>query len=116
MNPPYVKTFEGGLMGTAGGTTIAPGVPNSAVDATAAANQSFASGFLPGELSCAAPQANPEECLPPVAITAVPNGEVARAVFPRVERGRRASDRFDREAFKPNTSGRAPPISHFSPK
>jgi hypothetical protein len=81
MNPPYVKTFEGGLMGTAGGTTIAPGVPNSAVDATAAANQSFASGFLPGELSCAAPQANPEECLPPVAITAVPNGELRAPYF-----------------------------------
>ena len=37
VNPPYVKTFQGGLLGTVGGTTIAPGVPNSAVDATVAA-------------------------------------------------------------------------------
>ena len=39
VNPPYVKTFQGGLLGTVGGTAIAPGVPNSAVDATVAANQ-----------------------------------------------------------------------------
>ena len=38
-NPPYVRTFQGGLLGTAGGTAIAPGVPNSAVDATVTANQ-----------------------------------------------------------------------------
>jgi hypothetical protein len=80
-NPPYVKTFQGGLLGTAGGTTVAPGVPHSAVDATAAANQSFASGFLPGELSCASPQANPATCLPPVAITAVPNGKLHAPYF-----------------------------------
>jgi hypothetical protein len=81
MNPPYVKTFEGGLMGTAGGTTIAPGVVNSAVDATVAANQSFVSGFQPGEPSCASPQSNAPACLPPVAITAVPNGELHAPYF-----------------------------------
>src|ERR1700732_2539033 len=27
VNPPYVKTFQGGLLGTVGGTAIAPGVP-----------------------------------------------------------------------------------------
>ena len=27
-NPPYDKTFQGGLLGTVGGTAIAPGVPN----------------------------------------------------------------------------------------
>jgi hypothetical protein len=80
-NPPYVKTFQGGLLGTAGGATIAPGVPNSAVDATAAANQSFASGFQPGELSCASTGSNPQTCLPPVAITAVPNGELHAPYF-----------------------------------
>ena len=32
-NPPYSKTFQGGLLGTAGGVAIAPGVPNSAIDA-----------------------------------------------------------------------------------
>jgi len=81
-NPPYVKTFQGGLLGTVGGTAIAPGVPDSAVDATAAANQNFATGFLPGELSCAAaPRATPETCLPPVAITAVPTGELKAPYF-----------------------------------
>ncbi len=76
MNPPYVQTFEGGLLGTVGGTAIAPGVPNSAVDATVAANQRFSSGFAQGQLSCASRLANPASCLPPVAITAVPSGEL----------------------------------------
>ncbi len=53
-NPPYVKTFQGGLLGTVGGTAIAPGVPNSAVDATVTANQTFGSGFSQGQLSCTA--------------------------------------------------------------
>ena len=74
MNPPYVQTFQGGLLGTVGGTAIAPGVPNSAVDAAVAANQAFDAGFAQGELSCASPQANPSACLQPVAITAVPDG------------------------------------------
>ena len=64
-NPPYDKTFQGGLLGTVGGTAIAPGVPNSAVDATVAANQRFSSGFSQGQLSCASPQADPATCLPP---------------------------------------------------
>ncbi len=80
-NPPYVKTFQGGLLGTVGGTTIAPGIPNSAVDATVAANQSFSTGFSQGELSCAAALANPAMCLPPVAITAVPEGELHAPYF-----------------------------------
>jgi hypothetical protein len=76
VNPPYVKSFQGGLLGTVGGTEIAPRVPNSAVDATIAANSTFSSGFPQGELSCASPQANPANCLPPVAITAVPSGKL----------------------------------------
>jgi hypothetical protein len=80
-NPPYVRTFQGGLLGTVGGTTIAPGVPNSAVDATVAANQSFGAGFQQGELSCASPLAVPATCLPPVAITAVPDGKLHAPYF-----------------------------------
>lgn len=38
VNPPYSKTFQGGLLGNVGGSAIAPGVPNSAVNATIAAN------------------------------------------------------------------------------
>ncbi len=81
MNPPYMQTFQGGLLGAVGGTAIPPGVPNSAVDATVAANQRFASGFAEGKLSCASVLANPATCLPPVAITAVPNGEVHAPYF-----------------------------------
>jgi hypothetical protein len=81
VNPPYENTFQGGLLGTVGGTTIAPGVPDSAIDATVAANQTFSSGFASGQLSCASLQANPTTCLPPVAITAVPEGELHAPYF-----------------------------------
>ncbi len=81
VNPPYVQTFEGGLLGTVGGTAIAPGVPNSAVDRTVAAYQSFSSGFSQGQLSCASAQSNPSTCLPPVAITAMPDGELHAPYF-----------------------------------
>ena len=81
VNPPYVQTFEGGLLGTVGGTAIAPGVPGSAVDATVAANQTFSSGFAQGHLSCASAQSNPATCLAPVAITAVPDGKLHAPYF-----------------------------------
>ncbi len=92
-NPPYVKTFQGGVLGSVGqaGTTgcdpvvgctaIAPGVPNSAVNATIAADQTFTSGFPQGQLSCKSPQANPATCLPPVAMTAVPDGKLHAPYF-----------------------------------
>jgi hypothetical protein len=76
-----VRTFQGGLLGTVGGLAIAPDVANSAVDATAAANQAFGSGFAEGELSCASPQANPAACLPRVAMTAVPSGMLHAPYF-----------------------------------
>jgi hypothetical protein len=93
VNPPYVKTFQGGLLGTVGkaGTSgcdptlgctgIAPGVAGSAVDATVAANQAFGAGFAQGELSCASPAANPSACLPQVEMTAVPNGTLHAPYF-----------------------------------
>jgi Carboxypeptidase regulatory-like domain len=80
-NPPYVRMFTGGLLGTAGGMAIAPGVPNSAIDATVAANQNFVSAFYAGEISCASPQANSSACLPPVAITAAPDGTLHAPYF-----------------------------------
>src|ERR1700691_4205971 len=67
-NPPYDKTFQGGVLGSVGGTAIAPEAPNSAVAAIVAANQTFTSGFPQGQLSCASPQSSPTSCLPPVAI------------------------------------------------
>ena len=80
-NPPYSKTFQGGLLGSIGGVSIAPGVPNSAIDATVAANQLFSSGFANGELSCASPLANRSSCLPPISITAVPDGKLHAPYF-----------------------------------
>jgi len=81
MNPPYVQTFQGGLLGSVGGTAIAPGVPNSAIDATIAANQRFIAGFAQGQLSCASPLSNSAACLPPVALTAVPDGKLHAPYF-----------------------------------
>jgi hypothetical protein len=81
VNPPYSKTFQGGLLGSVGGTAIAPGVPNSAIDATAAANQLFNSGFAQGELSCASTLANRNSCLPPISMTAVPDGKLHAPYF-----------------------------------
>src|SRR6202158_605030 len=80
-NPPYVQTFQGGLLGSVGGAAIVPGVTNSAIDATIAANQRFNMGFPQGELSCASPQANRATCLPPVAMTAVPDGKLHAPYF-----------------------------------
>ncbi|MGD0271879.1 MAG: hypothetical protein ABSB14_22630, partial [Candidatus Sulfotelmatobacter sp.] len=69
-NPPYDKTFQGGVLGTVGGTAIAPEAPNSAVGALVAANQTFTSGFPQGQSS-----------LPPVAITAIPDGKLHAPYF-----------------------------------
>ncbi len=80
-NPPYVNTFQGGLLGTVGGVGIAPGVVGSAVDATAAANQAFLAGFRNGALSCGSPLASSNACLPPVSITTVPDGKLHAPYF-----------------------------------
>jgi hypothetical protein len=69
-NPPYDKMFQGGVLGSVGGTAIAPGAPNSAIGAIVAANQTFTSGF---------PQGQPS--LPPVAITAIPDGKLHAPYF-----------------------------------
>jgi hypothetical protein len=47
-NAPYAPVFVGGINGQVGGVSIAPGVANSAVDATAAANRSFQTAFSAG--------------------------------------------------------------------
>jgi hypothetical protein len=69
-NPPYDKTFQGGQLGTVGGTAIAPGAPNSAVGAIVTANRTFTSGFPQGLSS-----------LPPPAITAIPDGKLHAPYF-----------------------------------
>src|ERR1035441_1683827 len=45
-NPPSAPVGGGGINGQVGGVGIAPGVANSAVDATVAANRSFQTTFL----------------------------------------------------------------------
>ena len=75
-NPPYYRNFQGGLLGNVGGTFISPGVPDSAVDATLAADRGFLAGFGGWQLSCASPRSNPATCLQPVAVTAVPDGRL----------------------------------------
>ena len=114
MNPPYVQTFQGGLLGTVGGLGIAPGVPGSAIDATVAANQAFTSGFAGGELSCASPQANPGACLPPVAMTAAPGGELRAPYFQEWSFGDRASVREYVQLTRPirRHSRLEPAVSH----
>ena len=80
-NPPYSKTFQGGLLGTVGGTSIAPGVPNSAIDAAVEANEAFNAGLAKGELSCASALARTASCLPPISMTAVPDGRLRAPYF-----------------------------------
>ena len=80
-NPPYSTTFQGGLLGTVGGSAIAPEAPDSAIDATVAANQVFSAGFTRGQLSCASPASNPAACLQPAAITTVPDGKLRAPYF-----------------------------------
>ena len=81
VNPPYSQTFQGGLLGTVGGTAVAPGVPDSAIDATVAANQVFNTGFAKGQLSCATSLSSLSTCLQPVAIAAVPDGKLHAPYF-----------------------------------
>jgi len=69
-NPPYDKTFQGGVLGSVGGTAIAPEAPNSAIGAIVAANETFTSGFPLGQPS-----------LLPVAITAIPDGKLHAPYF-----------------------------------
>ena len=94
-NPPYVKTFQGGLLGTVGGTTIAPGVPNSAVDATVAANQSFQFGIFarPAFLRLAAGE--PGDVSSARRHHSRSGRQASRAVFHGMESGNRASVRND---------------------
>jgi hypothetical protein len=72
MNPPYLNGFTGGLGGPVGGLGIAPGVPGSAIDVLAAANQQALATFA-SQLSCRSPNAEPNNCVPPFRMFAVPD-------------------------------------------
>ncbi len=78
-----LQTFQGGLLGTVGGTAIAPGVPGSAIDATVAAESEHSARVSPAGttlLRFAARRIRPRVCQP-VAITAVPDGKLRAPYF-----------------------------------
>ena len=77
-NAPSDVFVQGGLFGPVGGVAIAPGVPNSAIDAAVAANAAFQAGFAGGATSCAAPNPSPN-CLPVIGFT---NFETKKQKFP----------------------------------
>jgi hypothetical protein len=81
LNPPYVRTFQGGLLGTVGGTATRPGVPNSAVDATDRRKSSFQRRLSSRPTSLRLSTGNASACLPPVAISAVPSGKLHAPYF-----------------------------------
>ena len=72
MNPPYLNSFTSGLHQPARGLGIAPGVPGSAIDALAVANQQALATFATG-LSCNSPNAKPNNCVPQFDMFAVPD-------------------------------------------
>ena len=79
-NPPYVNTFKYTLSpAVSAPLVIAPGVTNSAIDSLIASNRAFGSGFASGVVSCSS--SNQANCLPPVAITAIPDGQLHAPYF-----------------------------------
>jgi len=81
MNPPYAPVFVGGINGQVGGIGIAPGVPDSAVDATAQANQSFQSTFQAKGNPCAGVAPNAPTCPLAVNLNAFPSGRLKTPYF-----------------------------------
>ena len=73
-NAPYSPTFVGGIGGQVGGLGIAPGVSNSAVDATYNANQNFQSVFSQGAPPCAGIAAGAPTCPLAVSMNTFPSG------------------------------------------
>ena len=80
-NPPYAPVFVGGINGQVGGVGIAPGVPNSAVDATAQANQSFQTAFRSGGAPCAGLPAGAPTCPLAVNLNTFPSGTLKTPYF-----------------------------------
>ena len=80
-NPPYAPVFVGGINGQVGGVGIAPGVPESAVDATAQANQSFQTVFRSGSTSCAGLPADAPICPLAVGLNTFPSGTLKTPYF-----------------------------------
>jgi hypothetical protein len=80
-NPPYAPVFVGGIHGQVGGIAVAPGVPNSAVDATAQANQAFQTQFASGNLPCAGIASGDPICPLAVNLNTFPSGTLKTPYF-----------------------------------
>jgi hypothetical protein len=80
-NAPYAPVFVGGINGQVGGVGIAPGVTNSAVDATAAANRSFQTVFQTGGAPCAGLQVGAPICPLAVDLNTFPSGTLKTPYF-----------------------------------
>jgi hypothetical protein len=80
-NAPYAPVFVGGINGQVGGVGIAPGVPNSAVDATGRANQSFQTVFRSGGAPCAGLPAGAPTCPLAVNLNTFPSGTLKTPYF-----------------------------------
>jgi hypothetical protein len=74
MNAPNDPSFTGGIGGQVGGLGIAPGVPGSAVDATASANKLFQTTFSSGGAPCAGIQPGAPTCPLAVSLNTFPTG------------------------------------------
>ena len=81
MNPPYAPVFVGGINGQVGGIGIAPGVPDSAVDATALANQLFQGTFQTNGNPCAGVAPDAPTCPLAVNLNTFPSGRLKTPYF-----------------------------------
>ncbi len=87
VNPPYVQTFQGGIARHRRRHSHCPELCRMRQSPAAPWTQPsprirpLARDLPQGELSCASPLANPSACLPPVAITAVPDGKLHAPYF-----------------------------------
>ena len=79
-NPPYAPVFVGGINGQVGGVGIAPGVPNSAVDATVAGEPILPVGFRSGGAPAPVPAGAPT-CPLAVNLNTFPSGTLKTPYF-----------------------------------
>ncbi|HEX3942173.1 MAG TPA: carboxypeptidase-like regulatory domain-containing protein [Acidobacteriaceae bacterium] len=75
-NAPYAPTFVGGLAGQVGGSLIAPGVTDSAVDATVSASKQFQSLFRSGSNPCTGVTTGGATCPLAVSMNTFPSGRL----------------------------------------
>ena len=81
MNAPYAPTFVGGLGGQVGGMGIAPGLPGSAVDATAHANTAFQAAFSSNALPCVGIAPSASVCPLAVSLNTFPSGTLKTPLY-----------------------------------